>query len=75
MIFKPFDEPIVRRVLENVRESLQRAPRTLTIVYAIPNSRDDVLADVPWLQLHESLRITDEPWLRLGIYRSRTDVP
>ena len=75
LLFNPFDEPILRRVLDNVRKSLKRSPRALTIIYATPWSRHDVLADVPWLQLHESLRITDEEWLRLGIYRSRKDVP
>ncbi|MAD81079.1 MAG: hypothetical protein CMJ50_09595 [Planctomycetaceae bacterium] len=75
LLFNPFDEPVVRRVLDNVRKSLERTPRTLTIIYATPRSRHDVLADVPWLRLHESLRITDEEWLRLGIYRSTKDVP
>ncbi len=73
LLFNPFDERIVRRVLENVRASLQKTPRALTIIYAIPKSRNDVLADVTWLELHETLRIADEEWLLLEIYRSTKD--
>ena len=74
LLFNPFDEPILRRVLANVHASLERAARQVTIIYAIPNARRDLLADVPWLELREVLPIPDEPWLRLGIYRSRRDV-
>jgi SAM-dependent methyltransferase len=75
LLFNPFDEPILRQVLENVHQSLAQAPRTLTVVYAIPRSRRDLLAEVPWLQLKEVLPITDEAWLHLGVYRSMQDVP
>lgn len=75
LLFNPFDEPIVRRVLENARQSLERSPRELTVIYAIPACRPDLLADVPWLRLVRTLRIPDEEWLRLGIYCSKEGAP
>jgi len=74
LLFNPFDERIVRRVLDNVRNSLERTPRALTVIYAIPKSRPDVLADVTWLEMYETLTITGEEWLHLAIYRSTKDV-
>jgi len=71
LLFNPFDEPILRRVLENVRQSLERVPRPLTIIYAIPTSRHDLLAEVSWLRLQDVVRIPDEVWLHLAIYRNR----
>lgn len=71
LLFNPFNEPTLRCMLENVRQSLDRAPRVLTIIYAIPAARRDLLADVSWLQLDQTLSITDEEWLQLGIYRTK----
>lgn len=75
LFFNPFDEPVVHRVLENIRQSLERTPRALTIIYAIPAARRDLLADVPWLQLDRTLGIPDESWLRMALYRGTKDAP
>lgn len=74
LLFNPFDEPVVRRVLENARQSLARRRRGLTIIYAIPKARPDALASTPWLRLDRTLDIPDEAWLRLAIYRNTRDV-
>jgi predicted RNA methylase len=35
-MFNPFPAPVVSDVLENIKKSLLRAPRTVTIIYKLP---------------------------------------
>jgi len=39
-LFNPFDDTVLRRVLDNLRESLARHPRTLWLVYHRPEWRN-----------------------------------
>ena len=71
-LFNPFGEPIVRSVLQRIRESLERRPWELRIVYALPNTRRDLLAEQSWLTLQDDLETVHADWQRLAIYS--TDV-
>lgn len=70
-MFNPFDEPILKSVLERIRRSHQHAPRRITFIYGLPNCRHDVLLDVPWLQLVRDIKTIDADWQRLAIYETR----
>jgi SAM-dependent methyltransferase len=69
-LYNPFDEQVVRLVLDRLNESLSRRPRPLHIVYALPNSRPDVLSECPWLTA-ECLTTDNPSWERLSVYTSR----
>jgi SAM-dependent methyltransferase len=43
-MFNPFPRPVMERVLENIAESAQRAPRELRVIYKNPQAEDLVLA-------------------------------
>jgi hypothetical protein len=47
--FDPFAGPVLERVVENVRTSLCRAPRRLTILFADPNHFAPLAAASDWL--------------------------
>lgn len=47
--FDPFAGPVLERVVENIRESLRRAPRRLTILFADPNHFAPLVGSCGWL--------------------------
>lgn len=69
-LFNPFDEQILRLVLERLHLSLAARPRRITIVYGLPKCRRDLLATLPWLRVVHELATIDADWQRLTIYES-----
>jgi hypothetical protein len=69
--FMPFGPQILGPVLDNIRQSLQRVPRDLTILYAYPRDGDVPLRimqpERPWLRAEPALSIT--AGLRLVVAR------
>ena len=43
-MFNPFDEIIMNGVAENILESFEMAPRTITLIYVNPQYKDELLA-------------------------------
>lgn len=56
-LFDPFKGEILLQVVANIRASLERAPRRITILYADPNHFDPLVDERPWL-----LRVEDVPY-------------
>jgi hypothetical protein len=69
--FMPFGPQILGPVLDNIRQSLKRAPRDLKILYAYPSDGavplDVMRPERPWLRAEPALRITSG--LRLVVAR------
>jgi hypothetical protein len=69
--FMPFGPQILGPVLDNIRESLRRAPRELTILYAYPSygavPLHIMLPERPWLRAEPELSISSG--LRLAVAR------
>lgn len=68
-LFNPFTGHLLRSVVNQIHQSLQRVPRPLTILYLLPSESDDIFHSVAWMQ-----QIATEPWagLKLHIHRSVT---
>lgn len=58
-LFNPFTGPILAGALDQIAQSLQRAPRPLTIFYLQPVRDENQLARTPWLK--EQAKITTSP--------------
>jgi hypothetical protein len=69
--YNPFGGDILRETLENIRRSIEKKPRTLTIVYALPKFDEDLMAETEWLENVAEVRTCNSDWERLTIYRSR----
>lgn len=50
LLFNPFGGETLRQVLEQLRRSVERAPRPLRIAYMSPLAQEDSLASTPWLR-------------------------
>jgi len=74
-LFNPFGESTVRCVLQRILESLERNPRKLTIVYALPKCCGDPLDEQPWLTLKHDLKTVHADWQRLAIYATDEPLP
>lgn len=75
LMFNPFDAPVVRAVLDQVLASLRRKPRDFSIIYGLPKSRTDVLAETPWLAVRQEVETIDSDWQRLVVYESSPGGP
>jgi SAM-dependent methyltransferase len=64
-LFNPFSEPTFARVLENLRQSIERSPRDMYIAYRFTEF-DRLLAQADWLEKVA----TTEQW---AVYRNRRD--
>jgi hypothetical protein len=51
--FNPFGGPILARVVANIRESLERAPREITILFFNPLHFDPILPGLGWIRFQE----------------------
>jgi SAM-dependent methyltransferase len=68
--YNPFGGEILRKTLENIQHSIQRNPREVVIIYALPKFDVDLMAKTPWLAKLEEIRTCNSDWERLTIYRS-----
>ncbi|HIM31444.1 MAG TPA: class I SAM-dependent methyltransferase [Planctomycetes bacterium] len=68
--YNPFAGDILRKTLENIYDSLVRAPRKVTIIYALPQCDHDLMAEMPWLAKNTEVRTCNSDWERLTIYES-----
>jgi precorrin-6B methylase 2 len=66
--YNPFSGAVLDAVLERVRASLRRRPRSLRIIYALPKSNRDVMAETSWLRVQERVVTASRDWQRLTIY-------
>ena len=68
-LFNPFWGAVMDAVQDQLRCSLERAPRPLTILYVYPTNRRDLFAPCRWL---ERTRYLPEMWevLSLSVYRA-----
>jgi predicted RNA methylase len=73
-MYNPFDANIVQLVLEQLRESLAAHPRELTIIYALPKCRRDVLAECDWLEVQSNVATDNSNWERMTVYRAKSSV-
>jgi len=69
--YNPFAGAILQTTLDNIYESLQRTPRDLTIIYALPKFDPDLMASTPWLTKSVDVKTCNSDWERLTIYRSK----
>ena len=70
-LFNPFVGHVLSAVKENIRKSLVRAPRKLTLIYMFPHKKQgDARADCQWLPVRRTL--SDDIWVdvRVVIYES-----
>jgi len=54
-LFNSFKGEVLQGTLEQVRQSLVRVPRTLSLVYMIPTDQDDPLAQLSWLEYRSEI--------------------
>lgn len=71
-MFNPFGGQTLQAVVENVRASLERAPRRLTVLYSTPRVNENALDEVAWLR-GRTIATPHAEWERLRIYRA--DLP
>lgn len=70
-MYHPFRAPVLEGVLENVRASLERRPRSLTLVYKNPVHHDTVMASGLFRQIGERQFAERSPGVGLfRIYRT-----
>jgi SAM-dependent methyltransferase len=62
--FNPFPCPVMRKVIGNIMESVDRKPRKVTIIYLNPECHDVVIADTPFVKQQEFAH----PFLRYYVY-------
>lgn len=70
MMFNPFSADVMQAAMERVRESLARRPRRLQIIYVLPKTDHDALAELPWLDDGRPVRTHNHDWERLTIYEN-----
>jgi hypothetical protein len=68
-LFNPFGPDIFRSVLDNIKQSLEEAPRTLTIVYDTPVCAQ-LLDDCRWLRRLGEIHVPAIRAERTAVYRS-----
>ncbi len=66
-LFNPFTRHLLDSVVEQIRQSLLRKPRALTILYLLPSEMSDIFSDVDWME-----QTAGKPWsgLKLHIHQS-----
>jgi len=62
--FSPFPYPVMQAVIENIKKSLSKNPRRITIIYLNPECHDAVVTDSPFVKQREF----DHPSLKYYIY-------
>ena len=66
-LFNPFTGHILDAVIDNLRQSFDRSPRQMTVLYVLPVQSKDHVGQEPWLiKQHEQF----SQGLRLVVYRS-----
>jgi SAM-dependent methyltransferase len=68
-LWNSFTGSVLESVLERIRESLERSPRPLTLLYALPHAERDAIRDCPWLTDRRELDCRFWTGVRLVVYR------
>jgi len=68
VMFNPFTRNVMRQTLDRVRESLDRKPRGLRVVYMNPREDEDLLAERDWLERVRELPHGRWTNMRFGLY-------
>jgi SAM-dependent methyltransferase len=71
LLFNPFTGATLASVLDQLRDSLARAPRPLDIIYLRPRRQPNALAPYDWLVRDAELPTGWSSWTSLSIYRAR----
>ncbi len=66
-LFNPFRGATLKKVIQNLADSLQRSPRKLTLIYVLPIQQEDPFQHQPWLI--KTLDRNSEG-LRLAVYEA-----
>lgn len=69
-LFNPFQGEMLQRMLANLRRSIDRAPREVHIVYSLPKTDRDLLAECDWLRVRHQVETDNADWERMTIYRA-----
>ena len=66
-LFHPFTGHVLEAVVEQIRHSLERRPRDLTILYVLPTDAPNIFSRMDWIKqtAHQSW-----PGLKLSVHRS-----
>jgi SAM-dependent methyltransferase len=65
--FDPCDDPVLKKLLRRIQESLELTPRTVYLIYVAPTESKRILLDAtPWL-----VKITENTDRNYRVYRSR----
>jgi len=73
--YNPFTGHLLESVAERIRESLERAPRKLTIAYVYPHwKQSDFFADFDWLTKRDELPGDPLEKCKVSFYESVVDV-
>jgi SAM-dependent methyltransferase len=71
-MYNPFHEPVMREVLVNIAESLERAPRDLTLIYCNPQHHDLLIESGIFIVAHEgdakAINLTETTGSRFVVY-------
>ncbi len=72
-MYNPFSAELLRTIMSRLRQSLERSPRPISLIYFNPVQRD-VLDAMPWLKLKVSRQfsspITQRQLCRVAIYQA-----
>ncbi|MCA9178114.1 MAG: class I SAM-dependent methyltransferase [Planctomycetales bacterium] len=69
-MYNPFGADVLDAAMEQVRRSLERRPRRLQVIYAIPNTDADGLASADWLTQTREVSTENIAWERVSIYEN-----
>jgi len=67
--YNPFRGAVMAEVLGQIRASLARRPRRMHLIYALPNTDPDAMAECSWLRPWRSVSTCNHAWEKLTIYR------
>jgi precorrin-6B methylase 2 len=71
--FNPFGGNLLKKVVQNIRDSLARSPRSLRIVYHAPGKFEKIVEGCQWLSKTGEVVIPEVSSLRTVVYESRID--
>jgi SAM-dependent methyltransferase len=69
-MYNPFAADVLDAAMERVRESLERRPRRLQVIYALPKMDRDALQATDWLRRVRDVQTDNAIWERITIYEN-----
>ncbi len=65
-LWNPFVGQVLARVIEQIRRSLEAAPRPMTVVYALPEGEEDVMTRCSWLS--DPQPVQEDFWTGIEVF-------